>query len=128
MMPADSGLEHLTWIGRFQLLLLGAGGLLWLLASWRSAAAFAASGALSLAFWHLHRILVGRMLTPSLRLRWFYGVLVVLKLALLVVGARAIMACFPGETIPFAVGILLFVGGILLEAGRLVVLALTRSE
>lgn len=120
MTSADVGLAHLVWIARFQLLLLLVGAPLWLMRSGRSALVFLLAGALSLAFWHLHRFLVDRMLTPSVRRRWFYGFLAMGKLALLAAGARGIMTCFPAETLPFTVGILLFVGGILLEAGRLI--------
>ncbi len=121
MTTVNEGQLHLAWIARFQLALLGAGTLLWLLRSKSAAGAFLLTGVLSVAFWHLHSFLVGRMLTPSVRRRWFYAVLVVGKLALLTFGARAIMTCFPTETIPFTAGILLFIGGILLEAGRLVI-------
>jgi len=74
-----------------------------------------------MAFWYLHRWLIARMLTPSVRLRWFYGCLGLVKLALLAVVLRAMMVCFPAEILPLSVGVLLFVGGILLEAVRLVV-------
>lgn len=121
MTVPDEGRFHLDWIARFQWGLLGLGALLWMLKGFRSALAFLLAGLVSLSFWHLHRFLVGRMLTPSVRRRWFYAFLVVAKLGLLTLGARGIMTCFPMETLPFMVGILLFVGGILLEAGRLVI-------
>lgn len=120
MTGPDEGRIHLDWIARFQVVLLLLGTALWLLRTGQAALAFLLAGALSLAFWHLHRFLIGRMLTPSVRQRWFYAFLVMGKLALLALGARAIMTCFPTETLPFTAGILLFVGGILLEAGRLV--------
>jgi hypothetical protein len=117
----DPGTNHLVWIGRFQLVLLGLGLFLWALDSWRAALVFGVGGLTSLAFWHLHRWLIARVLTPSVRKRWFYGVLGLAKLALLAVVLRAMMVCFPAETLPLSVGVLLFVGGILLEALRLVV-------
>jgi hypothetical protein len=61
------------------------------------------------------------MLTPSLRRRWFFGVLGMAKLTLLALYLRAMMGCFPTEVLPLTTGILLFVAAILLEAGRLMV-------
>lgn len=117
--PEDPGTHHLDWVGRFLLLLWPLGALAWLARSRWAALAFAVGGLGSLAFWFLHRWIVGRMLTPSVRRRWFYGLLVVFKLALIVVLLRGMMACLPREVIPLATGILLFVGAILLEAIRL---------
>lgn len=113
------GASHLVWIARFQWILLGLGMSLWILRSWRASLVFSVSGLCSILFWHLHCWLVPRMLTPSLRLRWFYAILGLLKLALIVGVLRAMMGCFPGKTLPLATGILLFVGSILLEAIRL---------
>ena len=121
MSCTDPGKNHLVWIGRFQWILLAAGILLWLLKSWRASAAFAAGGLASLAFWHLHGWIISRMLTPSVRRRWIYGTLGLAKLALIVLVLRGMMIYFPAETLPLAAGILLFVGGILLEACRLIV-------
>ena len=118
--PEDPGTHHLTWIGRFMLLLWPLGVLAWLLRSRWAALAFAAGGLGSLGFWALHRWVVGRMLTPSVRRRWFFGLLGLLKLALIVVLLRGMMASLPREALPLATGILLFVGAILLEALRLV--------
>jgi hypothetical protein len=115
----DPGSDHLLWIQRFQLVLLPLGGLAWLLASWRSALAFLAGGLGSLVFWNLHRFITGRMLTPSVRRRWFYGGVTLLKLALLTLLLRGMMEVLPGEGLPLATGILLFVAAILLEALRL---------
>jgi len=117
----DPGTHHLAWIGRFQWGLLVAGFFLWLLDSWKAALVFAVSGLASLAFWHLHRWILARMLTPSVRRRWFYAALSLAKLALIALVLRAMMVCFPAETLPLLVGVLLFVGGILLEALRLAV-------
>ena len=63
--------------------------------------------------------LTGRMLTPSVRRRWFYAGLTLLKLALLTVLLRGMIEVLPGEGLPLATGILLFVAAILLEALRL---------
>lgn len=120
MTPIDDGARHLVWIMRFQALLLVVGTPLWAWRSGRDALAFAAGGLLSLAFWQLHILLVSRMLNPKAPRRWLYGALSLGKLALIALGVRAIMACLPGSSIPLVVGILLFIGGILLEAGRLI--------
>lgn len=117
----DPGMNHLVWIGRFQLALFALGLALWPLRSGRASLVFAVGGLTSLAFWHLHRWILVRMLTPSVRRRWFYGVLGLTKLALIAVVLRGMMIYFPSETLPLLVGVLLFVGGILLEALRLVV-------
>ena len=117
----DPGTNHLVWIGRFQWILLGVGLSLWALASWQASLAFGVGGFTSLAFWHLHRWIIARLLTPSLRRRWFYGVLGLAKLALIAAVLRGMMICFPSETLPLLSGVLLFVGGILLEAVRLMV-------
>lgn len=115
----DPGSVHLDWIQRFQLILLPLGTVLWALKSRWAALAFLAGGAGSLGFWSLHRVVTGRMLTPSLRRRWFYAGLTVLKLALLALLLRVMMETLPGEGLPLATGILLFVAAILLEAVRL---------
>jgi hypothetical protein len=124
----DAGSGHLVWIGRFQWILLGAGLFLWRLDSWRASLIFGVGGLTSLVFWYAHRWLVGRMLTPSVRRRWFYGVLGLAKLALIALVLHAIMVSFPAEILPLIVGILLFVGGILLEAARLVVRSRTQDH
>lgn len=121
MSRTDPGTNHLVWIGRFQFCLLGIGFFLWRLDSWGASLVFGVGGLTSVAFWYLHRWIIARMLTPSVRLRWFYGCLGLVKLALLAVVLRAMMVCFPAEILPLSVGVLLFVGGILLEAVRLVV-------
>ncbi len=113
------GSDHLLWIQRFQLILLPIGGIAWLFSSWRAALAFLAGGLGSLGFWSLHRFITSRMLTPAVRRRWFYGGLTVVKLALLTLLLRGMMEVLPGEGLPLATGILLFVAAILLEALRL---------
>lgn len=117
----DPGTNHLVWIGRFQWVLLGLGLFLWTLDSWKAALVFGVGGLTSIAFWYLHRWIIARMLTPSVRQRWFYGFLGLAKLALIVGVLRGMMVCFPAEMLPLSVGVLLFVGGIMLEAFRLVV-------
>ena len=111
---------HLVWIGRFMLILWPLGTLAWLFRSPRAALAFAAGGGGSLAFWALHRWTVGRMLTPSVRRRWFFALLGLAKLALLVLLLRGMTTLLPREILPLATGILLFVSAILMEALRLV--------
>jgi len=86
------------------------------LRSWPAALSFAAGAAASLAYWGLHRVLTSRMLTPSVRQRWFYGLLSLGKLALLALVLRGMMEIFPTEALALTTGILLFVAGILLEA------------
>jgi len=121
MTPPEPGSIHLLWIGRFQLLLLGLGLPLWVLKGWRSALVFGVAGLASLLFWNLHRWVVDRMLTPSVRKRWFYALLTFAKLALIGGVLRGMMNCFPAEVLPLVTGILIFVGGILLEAIRLAI-------
>ena len=116
----DPGSEHFDWVFRFQLILLPLGSGAWLLRSRPAAFVFLVSGLGSLAFWSLHRFLVGRMLTPKVRLRWFYGALTVLKLALIVLLVRGMMGSYPMESLPLATGLLLFVAAILFEALRLI--------
>lgn len=115
----DPGAEHLAWIQRFQLLLLPVGAAGWALRSRWAVLAFLAGGAASLAFWNLHRWVTTGMLTPSLRRRWFYAALTVVKLALLGAVLRGMIELLPGEGLPLATGTLLFVASILLEAVRL---------
>lgn len=121
MNPKDPGSNHLVWVGRFQWALLATGLILWLFRSWQASLVFGVGGVASLGFWYLHRWIVARMLTPSVRRRWVYGFLSLAKLALIAVVLRAMMVCFPAESLPLSVGVLLFAGGILLEAFRLVV-------
>lgn len=112
----DPGSGHLRRIGGYQVALLVLGGPAWLLRSPRAAGAFLLGGLTSLLFWHLHRWLVVRMLSPSVRMRWAFGGLAVLKLALIAVILHAIMNCFPLEAVPIVTGLLLFSAAILLEA------------
>jgi hypothetical protein len=117
---AGEGEDHLRWATRFQVGLLAFGTPLWaFLRSRQAALAFLVGGATSLAFWALHRYLTARMLTPSVRRRWLYGFLSLGKLALIALVLRGMMDRYPAEALPLATGVLLFVGGILLEAIRL---------
>lgn len=122
MNPAieDAGATHLRRIGWHQVGLLAAGCLAWLLRSGAAALVFLLAGLASMAFWHLHRWIVARMLTPSVRLRWLYGALVVVKLALIALFLRGIMDFFPLEAIPSVTGILLFIASIMVEAVYLI--------
>ena len=89
------------------------------LRSWTAALVFAVGALASLAFWVLHRVLTARMLTPLVRWRWIYGFLSLGKLALIALVLRGMMGNYPAEALPLALGVLLFVAGILLEALRL---------
>ncbi|WP_243294222.1 hypothetical protein [Geothrix mesophila] len=117
----DEGEDHLrrvTWT----MVALGLLGVpLWgFLRSWTAALAFGVGALASLGFWVLHRYLMARMLTPSVRRRWLYGFLSIGKLALIALVLRGMMGRYPAEALPLAMGVLLFVAGILLEALRLV--------
>jgi len=103
------------------MVVLGALGIpLWgLLRSWTAALAFGVGALTSLAFWALHRALTSRMLTPSVRRRWLYAFLSLGKLALIALVMRGMMIRYPAEGLPLAMGVLLFVAGILVEAIRL---------
>jgi len=115
-MAADSGGQHLTRIAWFQVALLGLAGCAWLLRSGRAALAFTLAGLTSMLFWHLHRWIVAGMLSPAVRMRWAFGLLAMVKLALIAVILRGIMNSFPMEVIPTVAGILLFCASIMLEA------------
>jgi len=116
----DEGEHHLQRITRGMVALGLLGVLLWgLLRSWTAALAFGVGCLTSFGFWGLHRVLTARMLTPSVRLRWVYGFLSLGKLALIALVLRGMIALYPAEALPLALGVLLFVAGILLEALRL---------
>ena len=116
----DDGEHHLRRITRTMGVLAVLGTPLWALLRSRSAAlAFAVGALTSLGFWSLHRVLTARMLTPSLRRRWLYAFLSLGKLALIALVLRGMMGWYPAEALPLALGVLLFVAAILLEAVRL---------
>jgi hypothetical protein len=122
-MPAgaeDPGAAHLTRIAWFQPGLLVLGSAAWCLRSGRAALVFALAGLGSMLFWHLHRWIVARLLNPSVRVRWAYGFLILVKLALIALILHGIMDCFPTEDIAAVTGILLFSGSILVEAVYLI--------
>jgi len=119
-MADDSGSAHLARIAWYQAGLLVLGAAAWAFRSWRAVLAFALAGLASMLFWHLHRWLVARMLTPSVRMRWLFGFLVLLKLALIAFILRGMMDCFPLEVIPTVTGVLLFCASILVEAVYLI--------
>jgi hypothetical protein len=121
MVPDQKGILHLRWIWRFQLMLLPVGALAWMFKSFISSAVFLAGGILSISYWLLHVWIVGRMLTPSKKLRWFYAVIGLSKLALIAILLHVIVKHFPAGTLPFVVGLTVFVAAILLEAARLVI-------
>ena|GEM_PF-342290 len=115
------GSTHLFWIWRFQLSLLPFGVGAWAIKSVISSIIFLAGGIFSLVFWHWHKWAVGKMLSPSVRRRWFFALIGVSKLGLITILLYVIMKYFAGELLPFVTGILLFVAAILLEAARLTV-------
>lgn len=116
----DDGEEHLRRVTGAMVVLGVLGIPLWgFLRSWTAALAFGVGALTSLAFWSLHRVLTSRMLTPSVRRRWLYGFLSLGKLALIALVLRGMMDRYPAEAVPLAMGVLLFVAGILLEAVRL---------
>ena len=116
-----SGVPHLRWIMRFQIVLLPLGIFAWAMKSMASSAFFLAGGLLSLLLWRIHTRTVGLLLPPSKKRRWAYVFLGVLKLALIMILLRVIMKYFPMEALPFAAGLLLYVVAILLEAARLLI-------
>src|SRR5450756_2569077 len=98
------------------------GTVLWgFLRSWTAGLVFGVGAATSLVFWTLHQVLTSRLLTPSRRWRWVYAVLSLSKLALIALVLRGMMEKYPAEALPLAMGVILFVAGILLEALRLAV-------
>ncbi|NWJ42167.1 MAG: hypothetical protein HXX12_14485 [Geothrix sp.] len=118
--PGDDGEGHLRRVTGAMVVLGLLGIPLWgFLRSWTAALVFAVGSLTSLTFWALHRVLTARMLTPSVRLRWLYGFLSLGKLALIALVLRGMMGNYPAEALPLALGVLLFVAGILLEALRL---------
>ncbi len=120
MEAPDPGTGLLRRVTRWHYLLIPAGAGLWAFLLGRDAAlAFLLGGLISLGFWSLHRFMVARMLTPKVRLRWFYAFLVMGKLALIALAMRVIMDRLPHQGGPFASGLALFAAAILLEALRL---------
>ena len=113
----DPGSGTLKTINQIQWILLVPGALVWSLRGRNAIFAFTVGGLISIAFWSLHRIIVAKMLTPKVRLRWFYGFLTLVKLALIVLGLRGMMKIVPQEGLPMATGLMLFVVAILLVAG-----------
>ena len=126
--PPDPGSGMLKSIARIQWVLLLPGALAWSLRGRNAAFAFAVGGLVSIAFWSLHRILVAKMLTPKVRLRWFYGFLTLVKLALIVLCLRGMMVIVPQEGLPMATGLMLFVAAILLVAGGQAVASFRTSK
>ena len=113
----DPGSGTLKTINQIQWILLVPGALIWSLRGRDAIFAFTVGGLISIAFWSLHRIIVAKMLTPKVRLRWFYGFLTLVKLALIVLCLRGMMVIVPQEGFSMATGLMLFVIAILLVAG-----------
>jgi hypothetical protein len=93
--------------------------------SWFAALAFGGGALASFLLWGFHVLLVKRMLTPGNPGRAGYVLLSTGKLALIAAALAGIMERYPEEGIPFATGLLLSVGAILLEA---VILAFHKAE
>ncbi len=104
-------------VGRIQWVLVLPGALLWALRGRNAVFAFLVGSLVSMAFWSLHRIIVAKMLTPKVRLRWFYGSLTIVKLALIMLCLHGMMVIVPQEGLSMATGLMLFVAAILLVAG-----------
>lgn len=114
MIGPEAQLRRIQWL---MLPAAGAGILAWTLARSGSAAAAFGLGALaSWGLWLFHVLLVKRMLTPGNPGRAGYVLLSTGKLALIGLALAGIMERYPEEGIPFATGLLLSVGAILLEA------------
>jgi len=120
-MNDSGGIAHLLWIERFHFALLILGTLAWGIKSVISSLIFLSAGLVSILLWRMHKWSVERMLTPSKKRRWFYGLLGLSKLILIAFFLSAIVNYFPTEVLPFVMGILLFVAAILLEAARLLI-------
>ena len=116
----DQGEDHLRRVTGAMIVMALLGTMLWgLLRSGTAALVFGVGALTSLAFWTLHKVLTAWMLTPSRRGRWVSAVLSLGKLALIALVLRGMMGRYPAEALPLAMGVLLFVAGILLEALRL---------
>ncbi|MDR2697724.1 MAG: hypothetical protein LBB40_04525 [Holophagales bacterium] len=120
-MNNSNGAAHLRWIERFHLALLPLGTFAWVIKSVISSVIFLFAGLVSFLLWVTQKWTVERMLTPSKKRRWFYGLLGLSKLVLIAFSLNAIVKYFPTEVLPFVTGILLFVAAILLEAARLLI-------
>ena len=107
---------HLVRITWFQIGLFVLGTLAWTMRSSHACWTFVLTGVVSILFWHLHQWLVTRVLAPNVRWRLVFGLLIIVKLALLVLALRGIIDYFPMEVIPFTTGIMLFSAPVLVEA------------
>lgn len=117
---------HLRRIPKAMLGLALVGALAWGLGrSGGAALAFGLGALASFGLWGFHVLLVKRMLTPGNPGRAGYVLLSTGKLALIAAALAGIMNRYPEEGIPFATGLLLSVGAILLEAAYL---ALHKAE
>ena len=112
--PGSGILKAISWI---QWILVVPGAIAWAFRGRNAVFAFLVGCLVSIVFWELHRIIVAKMLTPKVRLRWFYGLLTLINLALIVLSLRGMMAIVPQEGFPMATGLMLFVVAILMLAG-----------
>ncbi|HET6329319.1 MAG TPA: hypothetical protein VFF76_00895 [Holophagaceae bacterium] len=123
MIGPEAQLRRIRWL---MLPVGGAGITAWaVFRSLPAACAFGLGALASWALWLLHVLLVKRMLTPGNPGRAGYVLLSTGKLALIGLALAGIMERYPEEGIPFATGLLLSVGAILLEA---VILAFHKAE
>ena len=123
MIGPEAQLRRIQWL----MAPLAAAGALgwWIGRSGRAGLAFGVGASASFALWGFHVLLVKRMLTPGRPGRAGYVLLSTGKLALIAFALAGIMERYPEEGIPFATGLLLSIGAILLEA---VILAFSKAE
>ena len=123
MISPEGQLLRVQWL-MLPLGLAGTAGW-WAFRSRPAGLAFGAGALASAALWSFHVLLVKRMLTPGRPGRAGYVLLSTGKLALIAFALAGIMERYPEEGIPFATGLLLSIGAILLEA---VILAFSKAE
>ena len=111
---------HLVRIAWFQIGILILGTIAWMFKTHSAALVFAMTGITSILFWHSHVWIVARLLNPIVKLRFAFGLLIVVKLALLILLLRGIIKYFPIEVLPFATGVMLFSASIIIEAIHLI--------
>jgi len=111
---------NIVRISWFQVCLLLVGTFGWVAVSLRAGFVFIVTGSLSTLFWHLHQWLVLRILTPHIRWRLVFGLLIIMKLALLAAILRGIINYFPMEVVPIITGVMLLSVPILVEAAYLI--------
>lgn len=117
MIKFNNKSEHFVRIAWFQICLLIIGILAWLNYNRYSAMVFAIFGIISIIFWYLHIWIITKTLTvQSVKLRFLFGMLIILKLALLMLTLRVIIKYFQQEILSSVTGITLFAASIIIEA------------